>query len=133
MKKLIKGYTQIALTVYLTSQIITGFTITNSFKGILYSSLFLFFILLVIETLLALIMLPVNIITLNLTNWLMKIILLYIWMIITPYVKISVWTFPGINHNILKIESLNASKFLTSVVSAISIVLMLKFINWICK
>lgn len=133
MKFVLRKYFLTVSSLFLLSQLIPSVAITNSWNGLFYASLILSLLFYLIRPIINLIMIPLNLITLNLSSWLVNIIIFYIWTIITNTVKISDWQFGGLNIGAITLSSFNLVKWQVIIVGAIVYILINKLLEWTFK
>ena len=97
MKKLFRSIVYYIFALWLTSTLIPSLSISGNLWGMLSAGTTLALMMLLLKPLLALIFLPVNILTLGLLSWLVNVIVLYLWTIFVPNVRLVPWIFPGIS------------------------------------
>lgn len=130
MKFLLKKYFIVTFSIYALSFVITGFHIKNGFGGLLYSSFILGILMFIAKPIVDLIMLPINILSLNLTKWLFNIFLVYIWTIlVSGDIIISPWKFSGFSLGPLTITSFILAKWQVIVVSGIILTLLIRTLD----
>lgn len=131
MKQILKIFLTHLAGIYILSQIISGVTFKNGLNGLIIASIILILILKVVKPIINLIMLPINLLTLNLSAWLVDIVLIFIWMVITPGVSLSSWNFPGISTGVISLKAMSFVSWQVIILSGILLTLILKFLKWI--
>lgn len=97
MKYLFKKYFITTISIILVTQIISGLHIKGDWKSLLYSSAILMILFFIGRPIANILMLPLNILTLNLSSWILNILFFYIWTILVSNVSIEKWSFSGAN------------------------------------
>lgn len=133
MRYLIKKYIINTISIYTVSQIISSIVLQVGGLSLLYTSLILSILLLLVKPIINLIMFPINLITLNLTTWLINIIIVYIWIILVPGIVINPWQFNGINLGLLILSPMIFSRWQVIILTGILLTLIIRFLNWIFK
>lgn len=133
MRFLIKKYIINTISVYLISQLISAVVITGEGYALLYSSLILSLLLLLVKPIINLIMFPLNLITLNLSSWIINIIIVYLWIILVPGITINYWQFTGGNFGWLILSPMTFSRWQVIILTGILLTLTIRFLNWILK
>lgn len=133
MKYVLKKYFLTLSSIFILSQFIPSIVINNSWNGLFYASLILSLLFYLIRPLINLIMIPINLITLNLSSWIVNIIIFYIWTIITSTVKISNWQFGGLNTGAITLSPFNLVKWQVIIVGALVYIFINKFLEWVFK
>jgi len=80
-----------------------------------------------------LLMLPINIITLNMTAWILNILIIYLWSIILSEVSFTIWEFSGINLGIVNIVPITFLPWQTAIIISIIMVIISRFAEWVLK
>ncbi len=131
MKSIVKKILIVFISLYSLTQIIDQITINSGWYGLFYGSVILGAFYWILKPILGIILFPINMITLNLTSWLIDIIIFYIWTLTFPMIRISDWQFPGINIGSLIIFPYEFTGWQIYLVSAILLSLLLKFYRWL--
>lgn len=133
MKFVLKKYFLTVGTLFTLTQVIPAVVINNSWNGLFYAAFILSLLFYIIRPLLNLIMLPINLVTLNLSSWIVQIAIFYFWTVITNVVKISSWQFGGINFGAITLSPFNLVKWQVIIVGAIVYIFVNKFLEWVFK
>lgn len=131
MIKVIKKYILVALCLHFLTLIVPAFRINGPWYDIFYSSFILTVLLIIIKPVLNLIMLPLNILTLNLSGWILNILIFYLWTYLVPNVSITAWKFQGAEFGIVSLAPMDFSYFPTLIIISILFILLLQFTNWL--
>jgi uncharacterized membrane protein YvlD (DUF360 family) len=133
MRFLLKKYLSVTVAIYLLIQIVSGFKVGNGWNGLFYSSLILSILMFIAKPLIDLIMLPINILSLNLVSWLFNILLVYIWSLLAKDVSFTPFNFPQISVGPLMISSFLMVKWQVIVLSSIILTLIIRIFDAILK
>lgn len=133
MKFLIKKYLLAAASLFILTQIIPAIKINGSWSGLFYAAFILSVLFYMAVPMLNLVMLPINLITLNLSSWIIQIAIFYLWTLITNVVSISSWQFPGISFGPITLSSFDLVKWQVTMVAAIVYILTNKSLQWLLK
>lgn len=133
MRYLLKKYFIVTIAIYSLIQFIPGFTVTNSWAGLFYSSLILGILMFIAKPLVDLIMLPINILSLNIASWLLNILIVYIWSLLAKDVSFTVWNFPGINAGPITVSPFLMGRWQVIILSSIILTLVIKTLDSILK
>lgn len=133
MKSLIKKYIINLLAVYLISRLVNAVVISDNGYTYFYASLFLSLLLMLVKPVINLIMLPLNLLTLNMTSWLLNIIIVYVWIILSPGVSVSSWYFSGGNLGPLMFAPVTFPRWQVIILTGILLTLIIRFLNWLLK
>lgn len=131
MIKVIKKYILVALCLHFLTLIVPAFRINGPWYDIFYSSFILTILLIIIKPVLNLIMLPLNILTLNLSGWILNILIFYLWTHLAPNISISAWKFQGTELGIVSLSPMDFSYFPTLIIISILFILLLQFADWL--
>lgn len=130
MKSIFKRYLLTVISVFITSQLISAFTINNGWYGLFYASMILSILIYVIVPIINLIMLPLNLITLNLSAWIVQIIIFYLWTIAASQVQVTSWQFSGLNLGPITLSGVNLLKWQVIILLAIIFMVVNKLLKW---
>lgn len=133
MKFVLKKYFLTTSALFTLTQLIPAIVISNSWKGLFYAGFIFSLLFYIIRPILNLIMLPINLVTLNLSSWIVQIIIFYFWSVITNTVRISSWQFGGFNLGAITLSSFNLVKWQVIIVGAIVYIFINKFLEWVFK
>ncbi len=133
MRYIIKKYIVITISLIILTQLITSIKIDGDWKKF-FSSTFIFTLLYFIGRPIAnLIMLPVNLLTLNLFSWIINVLVFYIWTIISKNILINSWQFTGINIGPIVLTSFNFASWQVIIISSILLTIIIQFMEWLIK
>lgn len=119
MKRIIRGIIFSALSLYLTSLVIRGFSIKYELKPFLLATLILAIVYYLIVPLSKLILLPLNILTLGFVSVIVYILLFNYVITYFGFISIQPWTFEGITLAGFTIPKTHVNYFLTLIISAL--------------
>lgn len=131
LKSIAKKILVVFISLYSLNQIIDQIKINGGWYGLFYGSFILSVFYWILKPILSIILFPINMITLNLSSWLIDIIIFYIWTLTFPMIRIGDWQFPGINIGSLIIFPYKFAGWQIYLVSAILLSLLLKFYRWL--
>jgi len=132
MKSLIRKYLAACLAILVVSELKTGLIIEKGWHNLAASAFFLS-LLLLLKPLLDTLMLPLNLLTLNLTNHLAFIAVIYIWALLAWQVTFMAVNIAAGKFGPFSFSSLRLSSFEAGILSSILIVIILKLFNWLIK
>jgi uncharacterized membrane protein YvlD (DUF360 family) len=133
MKLLLKKYFVITLSLFLLTQIISAITIQGGWKSLFYSSFVLTILFYIARPIANLVLLPINILTLNLASWLINILIFFIWTRLTAEVKIESWQFNGLNVGLLVISPISLASWQVILIGGVVITIIVQFLDWLIK
>ncbi|HLD26582.1 MAG TPA: phage holin family protein [Patescibacteria group bacterium] len=119
MKRIIRGIIFSALSLYLTSLVIRGFSIRYDLKPFLLATLILAVVYYLIVPLSKLILLPLNILTLGLVSVVVYIFLFNYVIHYFGFISIHSWTFEGFTFSGLVIPKIQLNYLSTLISSAL--------------
>ena len=131
MIKAVKKYFLVALSLHFLTLIVTAFNINGPWYDIFYSSFILTVLLIIIKPVLNLIMLPLNISTLNLSSWILNILIFYLWTYLVPNVSINAWKFQGAELGIISLSPMDFSYFATLIIVSVLFIILIQSANWL--
>ena len=120
------------LAIFVVSELKTGLIIEKGWHNLAAAALFLSLILL-LKPFLDALMLPLNLLTLNLSNHLVFIAVIYIWGLLAWQVTFMAVNISGSEFGPFSFSSLKLSSFEAAILSSILIVVILKLFNWLFK
>ncbi len=89
LQKIIKYFALTAISLYLTTLVVPGLTIKEGAKNIIIATVVLTLLNIFVKPIIKLLFLPVNLVTLGMFRWIINIIILYLFTLVTPEVSIS--------------------------------------------
>lgn len=132
MKFVIKKYLLTTASLFVVTVLIDVLDVNGGWKGLFSSSVMLAILLHVVKPLINIIMFPVNLLTLNLSGWIIQITIFYLWTIIGN-TTVSNWQFAGINLGSIIISPAILVQWQVIILSAVSFIFIYKFLEWIFR
>lgn len=133
MKTVLRAILLNSLSIWLTSLISVGLTITGGIPTILMAGAVLFLIQNLIKPVLQIITLPFNVLTLGLFSWVVNIIVLYLLTLFIGEIRVSPFTFQGINYGDFVISKLEINQFSAFILASLALKVMRDFLEWAAK
>ncbi|OGG26887.1 hypothetical protein A2960_01875 [Candidatus Gottesmanbacteria bacterium RIFCSPLOWO2_01_FULL_39_12b] len=133
MKILLKKYFITILSVFTLTQIISSFVIKGGWNSLFYASLILSILFWFAKPLINIIMLPVNLLTLNLAAWFVNIIIFLLWIRLVPDISINSWQFSGANLKIILLTPFYFSAFQVIILCSILLTIIIQFFKWLIR
>jgi len=133
MKSILRRIVFYSVSLFLTSQIITGLTINGGVSTYIIGGIALAVLFLIVKPVLNIITLPLNIITLGLFSFLINAIILYLLTIFVPNISISAFIFKGFSFAGFVIPSLGINSFFAFVIASIMLSFIVGFLKWLTK
>lgn len=131
MKKILRKYVIISLSLYFLTLTIKAFQIQGNLTDFLYAAFIMYLLLNILKPLLNVVFFPINLLTLNLSAWLINIGIFYIWSLLVPHVKIDTWNFQGLTLGSFAISAFRLNYFFTVSALAIVFTLFTNFFHWL--
>lgn len=133
MKAFLRAVLINLLVIFLVDSVYPGFSIFHDAKTLL-SAAFIWLILnKIVKPIIKLLLLPINLITLNLFSWAVSLITLFLLPLIVSGIEISPYDFPGIAYQGFSIPSFHLNIFLSFVVASSFLNLFHNLIVWLIK
>lgn len=133
MRYILKKYFVVTVAVYLLTQLSSGFTVTGSWSGLFYSSFILGIFMFIAKPLINILMLPINILSLNLASWLINILIVYLWSYFARNIQFSSWQFTGLTLGPIIVSSYLFVRWQTIIISAILLTALINILDKILK
>ena len=133
MKQILKKYFMVTTAVFVLSEIIPSFQIAGSYNNLFYATFILSLLFYIAKPIINLIMLPINILTLNLAAWLVNILIIYFWTIFVPEVKIQSWQFSGLQLGVISLYPFNFAAWQVIIIISISLTIIIQFLEWLLR
>ena len=129
MRKLILRILGTSLAFYLTSHLVSGFQLSQSWKSYFLASIIFILFNLVASPIIKILLLPINLLTLGLFRWITNVLVLYIFDLFYTGLTVSAYDFPGYTSSLLSLPSLHLSLFWVLVISSFLIALTFSVFN----
>lgn len=133
MKTLFKKYFIITSVLFFLTHIISSIKVSGSWNDYLFASLILGVLYSIVRPIANIILLPLNILTLNLSSWLLTILIFFVWSQITPHVIVGPWNFPGISLGPLILTKAILPTWEVILISGILLTLISKGLSWLLQ
>ena len=133
MKSLIKKYFKITLIIYLLTLVIPSFKITGGIQSFFISTLILTILYYLLRPIINIILLPLNLITLQLTAWIVNIVMFFLWLLLTPNVKVGGFTLTEFNLGSIHLSHLNLPSWEVSILAGILLTISVQCLDWITE
>lgn len=133
MKSIVRNIIFYSVSLFSTSQIVTGLSISGGLMSYVIAGLVLSILFLIVKPILSIITLPLNIITLGLFSFLINAIILYLLTILVSNISITAFTFPGFNFYGFVIPKLYVNNFFAFVVASILLSFIVGALKWLTK
>lgn len=131
MRSIIKRYAIIAITANTMQMIVSSFVINGQVSGFLLATFILFIIFTLIKPVVHLVLLPIHILTMNLSAWILSIVTIALWILILPNVTLNSWNFPGVSLGSANISSAVLPLWQTVIIFSIIMVCVMELYRYI--
>lgn len=131
IKKFLKTTAVNFLSLFLISRFIKGIDYGGDFLVLFWASLALFLLNLLLKPILNLLLMPINLLTLGASRWLINIFVFLLLSWIIPQFKISGFIFPGLTFAGFVVPAMNLSFFLTLILISFVFEAMVHLLWWI--
>lgn len=133
MKSLLRHIFINYIVIYITSLIYPGFSVSATFKTLLTASIIWLLLNKVVKPIIKLLLLPINLITLNLFSWLVGFFTLFLLQMFADGVHVSSYYFPGINYSGFSVPPFNINTFLSYITTSILLNSLHSTIIWLFR
>lgn len=131
MKSLLRHIFLNYLVIYLTDLIYPGFTVLSNFKTLLTAAVIWLLLNKIVKPIIKLLLLPINLITLNLFSWAIGFLTLFLLQVFADGVNISSYSFPGFISGGFAIPAFHLNIFLSYLVTSIFLNSIHTSITWL--
>lgn len=133
MKFILKKYLLATASIYILMQFVPAVTIAGSWQTLFFASFILSIGLFVLQPIVNLFLLPLNLVTLNLSSWIVYIATFYVWTLLIPSIKIGNWHIAGFKIATITVSEFNLVKWQVTIVSAFLFIIINKVLNWVFR
>lgn len=133
MKDSFINYLTVLLALHLFTISFTSIRISGGLSGIAYAALTYWLIYFFARPALKIVLFPLNLLTINMSQWIMEILLFFIWSLVTSPVTVSDFVSFGIKIGPISIGSFHLVYWQSIIVSGILLRLIIKLIHWLIE
>lgn len=133
MKAFLRAILINLLVIYLVGAAYPGFTILHDVKTLITAAVIWLLLNKIVKPIIKLLLLPINLITLNLFSWAVSLITLFLLPLIVSGISISPYDFPGFNYQGFTVPTFHLSLFLSYVVASSFLNIFHNIITWVIK
>jgi putative membrane protein len=133
MKSLLRHVLINLLVIFLVDASYNGFTILHDFKTLATAAVIWLLLNKIVKPIIKLLLLPINLITLNLFSWVVGLITLFLLPVIVNGISINPYDFSGISYQGFSIPPFHLSLFLSFVVTSSLLNIYHNLIVWLIK
>lgn len=131
MKKILRSILINLLVLYLGAVIYPGFVIKNDLKVLLTAAIVWYFLNKFVKPIIKLLLLPINLITLNLFSWAISMVTLLLLQIVVGDIKINPYQFPGLTYQGFTIPAIFINTFFSYFITSTLLNGLIYFIKWL--
>ncbi|KKS92983.1 MAG: hypothetical protein UW68_C0024G0008 [Candidatus Collierbacteria bacterium GW2011_GWB1_44_6] len=121
------------LVIYLTDLFYPGFSILHDTKTLLSAAVIWLLLNKIVKPIIKLLLLPINLITLNLFSWVISLITLFLLQTIVGGISISAYHFPGFSSQGFAIPAFYVGVLLSYIIASCILNLIHSFILWLIR
>lgn len=118
-------------SLWLTSEILKGFTYEGGIRSLLIGGVVFTAINLLLVPLVKIMLLPLNLLTLGVFAWVTNVLALYILTVVVPQFRILPYHFPGFEYLGFVIPSVDLSMLWVIIVASFLIGFFTHFLHWL--
>lgn len=133
MKALLRHILVNLLVIFLVDASYKGFSIDHNFKTLLTAAIIWFLLNKVVKPIIKLLLLPINLITLNLFSWTIGLITLFLLPLIVDGITILAYDFPGVSYQGFSVPKFHLSLFISYLVASSLLNIYHNFLVWLIK
>ena len=133
MKAFLRAILVNLLVIYLVDACYPGFSILHDVKTLITAAIIWLLLNKIVKPIIKLLLLPINLITLNLFSWVVGLITLFLLPMIVTGISISPYDFPGLSYQGFSIPPFHLNLFLSFVVASSFLNVFHNIIAWIIK
>ncbi len=131
MKLLLRSISVNLLVLYLVDIVYPGFSIKHDIKVLLTAAVIWLLLNKIVKPIIKLLLLPINLITLNLFAWVVSLLTLFLLQIIVGDIEITAYQFPGINFEGFIVPPLFINLFFSYLITSTLLNMVLASVKWL--
>lgn len=131
MKTLLRHIFVNYLVIYLTDLVYPGFSVLNDFKTLLTAAVIWLLLNKIVKPIIKLLLLPINLITLNLFSWAIGFLTLFLLQVFADGVSISSYSFPGLTSGGFALPAFHLNLFFSYLVTSILLNSLHATVTWL--
>lgn len=133
MRSILKNTSINALSLFFTSQLLSGIKISGGLTTYLIGGFALSLMFLILRPLLSIIALPLNLITFGAFSFVINAAILYLLTIFVPGILVTSFVFPGVNFFGFIIPHISFNIFFAFIAVSIVLSCLVSFLSWLTK
>ena len=131
MKPLLRSILINLLVFYLCGLVYPGFVIKHEFKVLVSAAVVWFLLNKFVKPIIKLLLLPINLITLNLFSWVVSMITLFLLQIVVGDIHISSYRFPGLSYEGFTVPAIYINLFFSYLITSTILNALVNSIKWL--
>ena len=131
MKPLLRSVLINLLVLYLCGLVYPGLEIKHDIKVLVSAAVVWFLLNKFVKPIIKLLLLPINLITLNLFSWVVSMLTLFLLQIAVGDVQIKAYNFPGINFEGFVVPAIYINVFFSYFITSTLLNSMVNFVKWL--
>lgn len=131
MRSILRRIIFYSVALFLTSQALGGVKVSGGFVGYVTGGVVLSLLFLLLKPVLAILTLPLNIVTLGLFSFITNAIILYLLTVFVPGISISAFKFSGFSFWGFVIPQFAVNGFFAFIVASIFLSVIIGFLRWL--
>lgn len=133
MKAFLRAILVNLLVIYLVDAVYPGFSILHNAKTLITAAVIWLLLNKIVKPVIKLLLLPINLITLNLFSWTVSLITLFLLPLIVEGINISPYYFPGFSYQGFSVPAFHLNLFLSYVAASTFLSIFHNIIIWLIK
>ena len=133
MKSIVRSTFINAFSLFILTQALPGVKVNGGLTTYILGGLALAFIFRILKPIVSVISLPLNILTLGTTSFLINVLLFYIATALIPQISITAFTLNGFSFGGFVIPTVNLNSFFAYAAAAFVQSVLVSFISWLRK
>jgi uncharacterized membrane protein YvlD (DUF360 family) len=121
------------LVLYLTDLFYPGFSIRHDLKTLFSAAIIWLLLNKIVKPIIKLLLLPINLITLNLFTWAISLLTLFLLQTLVGGISITSYAFPGMNYEGFIIPAMFLGTFLSYLITSTLLNTIHNFIFWLIR
>lgn len=121
------------LVLYLTDLVYPGFIIGHDLKTLITAAIIWLLLNKIVKPIIKLLLLPINLITLNLFAWVISLLTLFLLQMLVTEIQITSYDFPGTSFEGFVIPSMSFGIFLSYLITSTLLNAFHSFIMWLIR
>ena len=133
MKTILRNTFVNAFSLFVASQVISGFRIAQGLQVLLIGGFILSLMSLIIRPVLTILTFPLNILTFGAFSFVVNAFILYLLTIFIPQIQITAFVFPGVSVIGFIIPKIAFNLYFAYVIAAFVLSFVTSFVKWLIK